>query len=598
MNRSQSNKPEGLSVLERVNSEGAPSRILAAARSAVASGRLEEAAGLLDDRAMRAIWAMVEQNPGGTDLVCDLAMILLKIGRKSEVEECCKKLLDSAPSAAVYNKLGCLCQCMGRMSEALKYQQKAVEARPDSPELWANLARVLMETGEMQEGIELLKKAIEKMPDNAQAHSNFLLRLHQMPELDPHKLFEEHRRWGRIHAPASLAGMTHQNTPDPDRRLRVGYVSPDFRRHSVAYFFESLLDGHDRQDVEVYGYGNVEFPDQVTERLMEKFDHYRNLCDLSDQAAAESIEHDRIDILIDLAGHSADNRLLVLACKPAPVQVTYLGYPDTTGMETVDYRLTDVRADPSELQQFYTEELVFLPDGFLCYRPPDFAPLVTPQPADQVGYITFGSFNNNCKINPVVTKLWAEVLKANANSRLLLKLKGGDEPLISDRYLGEFEKAGVSRARVDVCGWKSPGEHLQTYGRMDIALDTYPYNGTTTTCEALWMGVPTVSLVGKCHASRVGLSILTCLGLEFFAASSPKEYVARATALAANRPALAQIRSSMRARIATSGLCHAKGFAAQVETAYRQMWCRWCQARSHNLTPELAHRGGQVEQQV
>jgi predicted O-linked N-acetylglucosamine transferase (SPINDLY family) len=606
MNRSQSNKPEGLCVLERVNSEGAPSRILAAVRSAVASGRLEEAAGLLDDRAMRAVWAMVEQNPGRADLVCDLAMILLKIGRKSEVEECCKKLLDSAPSAAVYNKLGCLCQCMGRMSEALKYQQKAVEARPDRPELWANLARVLMETRDMQEGIELLKKAIEKMPDNAPAHSNFLLRLHQMPELDPHKLFEEHKRWGRVHAPASLARTNHQNIPDPDRRLRVGYVSPDFRRHSVAYFFESLLDGHDRQDVEVYGYGNVEFPDQLTERLMGKFDNYRNLCDLSDEAAAESVAQDRIDILVDLAGHSADNRLLVLARKPAPVQVTYLGYPGTTGMEAVDYRLTDVRADPPELQQFYTEELVFLPDGFLCYRPPDFAPLVAPLPADQVGYITFGSFNNNCKINPVVTRLWAEVLKANVNSRLLLKLKGGDEPLIRDRYLGEFEKAGLSRARVEVCGWKSPAEHLQTYGRVDIALDTYPYNGTTTTCEALWMGVPTVSLVGKCHASRVGLSILTCLGLEFFAASSPKEYVARATALAANRPALAQIRSSMRARIATSGLCYAKGFADQVETAYRQMWRRWCQARSHNLTPELTRSGGlarpsiggQVEQQV
>jgi predicted O-linked N-acetylglucosamine transferase (SPINDLY family) len=484
------------------------------------------------------------------------------------------------------------------MSEALKYQQKAVEARPDRPELWANLARVLMETGEMQEGIELLKRAIEKMPDNAQAHSNFLLRLHQMPELDPHKLFEEHKRWGRIHAPASLAKTAHHNTPDPDRRLRVGYISPDFRRHSVAYFFESLLDGHDRRDVEVYGYGNVEFPDQVTERLMEKFDNYRNLCDSSDQAAAELIEQDRIDILVDLAGHSADNRLLVLARKPAPIQVTYLGYPGTTGMDAVDYRLTDVRADPPELQQFYTEELVFLPDGFLCYRPPDFAPLVTPLPADQVGHITFGSFNNNCKINPAVIRLWAEVLKANLNSRLLLKLKGGDEPLIRDRYLGEFEEVGLSRTRVDVCGWKSPAEHLQTYGRMDIALDTYPYNGTTTTCEALWMGAPTVSLVGKCHASRVGLSILTCLGLEFFAASSPKEYVARAAALAANRPALAQIRSSMRARIAASGLCHAKGFAGQVETAYRQMWRRWCQARSHNLTPELTRRGGQVEQQV
>jgi len=183
----------------------------------------------------------------------------------------------------------------------------------------------------------------------------------------------------------------------------------------------------------------------------------------------------------------------------------------------------------------------------------------------------------------VVTQLWAEVLKANDNSRLLLKLKGGNEPLIRDRYLDRFEKAGLSRARVDICGWKSPAEHLQTYGQMDIALDTYPYNGTTTTCEALWMGVPTISLVGKCHASRVGLSILSRVGLEFFAASTPREYVAKATALATNLPALAQIRTSMRARIATSGLCYAKGFADQVEAAYRGMWHRWCRARSTNV---------------
>jgi protein O-GlcNAc transferase len=292
------------------------------------------------------------------------------------------------------------------------------------------------------------------------------------------------------------------------------------------------------------------------------------------------IERDQIDILVDLAGHVGDNRLLVMARKPAPIQVTYLGYPDTTGLAAIDYRLTDVIADPPDLgaQRFYTEELAFLPDGFLCYRPPDFAPVIAPLPAEKAGFVTFGSFNNNCKINPTVTDLWAQVLRANANSRLLLKLKGGDDTSIRDRYLDLFEKAGLGRARVDIQGWKSPDEHLQTYAQMDIALDTYPYNGTTTTCEALWMGVPTVSLLGECHPSRVGLSILTRLGLEFFVASTPREYVAKATALATNLPALAQIRRTMRARIAASGLCYAKGFAARVEAAYRQMWRRWCQS--------------------
>jgi predicted O-linked N-acetylglucosamine transferase (SPINDLY family) len=350
----------------------------------------------------------------------------------------------------------------------------------------------------------------------------------------------------------------------------------------VAYFFEPILDGHDRQDVEVYGYGNVEFPDEITERLIEKFDCYRDIRSLDDQAAAELVERDRIDILVDLAGHVGDNRLLVMARKPAPIQLTYLGYPDTTGLTAIDYRLTDVLADPpdSGAQRFYTEELAFLPDGFLCYRPPDFASALSPLPAADADLLTFGSFNNGSKINPPLIRMWADLLRANPNSRLLLKLKGGDDPLIAANYLERFEETGLNCDRVDIIGWKTPEEHLKAYAQVDIALDTYPYNGTTTTCEALWMGVPVISLVGECHASRVGLSILTRLGLEFFAASTPQEYIAKATALATNLPALARIRRTMRARIAASGLCHAKGFARQIEAAYRRMWYRWCRLGS------------------
>ena len=559
--------------------DGLP-EFLRAAVVAVESGRIDQAGELLNDTAIKTVWEMLEEEPSRTALVFTLAAVLAKVGREKEAEQCYKRLLDHSPDAAAYNKLGCLCQYTGRLSEAVEYLRKAVEAEPNSPELWANLARVLMETGNMREGMQLLRNAIEKMPDNSQAHSNFLLRLHQMPELDRQMLFDEHKRWGRVHAPPSLAKVLAPNDADPDRRLRIGYISPDFRRHSVAYFLEPLLEGHDRREVEVYGYGNVEFRDEITERLAAKFDRYRDVRNLDDDAAAELIEQDQIDVLVDLAGHVGDNRLLVLARKPAPIQVTYLGYPDTTGLDAIDYRFTEVLADPpdSGAQRFYTEELAFLPDGFLCYRPPDFAPPIAPLPADEAGHITFGSFNNNCKINPVVTELWAEVLRANDNSRLLLKVKGGQERLIRDHYLDRFEKAGLSPNRVDIYGWKSPAEHLQMYERLDIALDTYPYNGATTTCEALWMGVPVVSLIGRCHASRVGLSILSRVGLEFFAASTPQEYVAKATALASNLPALAQIRSSMRARIATSGLCYAKGFASQAEAAYRQMWRRWCQS--------------------
>jgi len=551
------------------------------AKAAVDAGQTEQAKEFLTEDTLNAVSRIVETDPSAVNVIYLVAMLLWKTGQPEKAKQWYEKALKWGPDAAAYDRLGCLCQYMGRMSEAVEYLKEAVEAKPDMPQLWAGYARALLDTGQTQQGIELLKKAVDGLPQSADIHSNFLFRLHYLPELDPRMLFKEHSKWGRRYAPIDRAKTNHTNIPEPDRRLRIGYISSAFRRNSVAYFFESLLDGHDRQAVEIYGYGNVEFKDELTERLKAKFDQYRNIRNLEDKSVSDLIEGDRIDILIDLAGHTGDNCLTALAYKPSPVQVTYLGYPDTTGMQAVDYRLTDALAEPPEAQTFYTEKLVFLPDGFLCYKPPDFAPTITPLPAEKNGYITFGSFNNNCKINPVIAQLWAEVLRADANSRLLLKIKGGDEDPIKDRYYLLFEQFAVDRSRIDIIGWKSPIEHLQLYSGVDIALDTFPYNGTTTTCEALWMGVPVISLVGgKHHASRVGLSILSRVGLKFFAASKPSEYVAKAVALGQNRRALAQIRCSMRARIAASGLCHAKAFARHIEAAYRKMWHNWCRSQA------------------
>jgi len=551
---------------------------LVSAQAAVEDGRTAEAKDLLNDRSVETIRRMVDKDPSRKDLIFILAALLWKIGQEERAEQCYKKILEWGPNAVAYDRLGGLCQYTGRMTEAIGYQTKAVETEPGRPEPLANLAKALMETGQMQQGIKLLRKAVEKMPANSQVYSNLLFRLHHLPQLDPGMLFNEHTRWAQLHAPPTRAKTSHSNSPDPDRRLRIGYISPDFRRNSVAYFFESLLDGHDHKAVDTYAYANVQFQDEFTKRFREKFDYYRNTRETDDQSLARLIEQDKIDILVDLAGHTGDNRLTAMAYKPAPVQVTYLGYPDTTGMDAIDYRLTDALAEPPDAQQFYTEELVFLPEGFLCYRPPDFAPSVAPLPAERKGYITFGSFNNSCKISPTIIELWSQILKVCGGSRLLLKIKGGDEHQIRQRYLGYFERFGIGPERLDICGWKSADQHLQLYSQVDIALDTFPYNGTTTTCEALWMGVPVVSLIGgRHHTCRVGLSILSRLGLEFFAASGPSEYVTRAIVLAESRQSLGQIRSSMRARIAASGLCHAKAFARQVEAAYRKMWHRWCQ---------------------
>jgi len=558
-------------------------QFLVEANAAADAGRIEEAVRLLDDDAVEFAREIVEKDPSRVFVIYALAAAFRKTGQLLRAEDWYKKILKGGQDNSACNELGTICRAQGRLSEAIQYRRKALQAYPDDAGICNNLARDLIQAGETQEGFDLLRKSVEKAPKHPDVRSNFLNHLHHLPDLDPQALFDEHEQWGRIHAPPTLAGASHDNAADPDRRLRVGYISPDFRTHSVAYFFEPLLDGHDRQSVEVYGYGNVAFPDRMTERLKRKFDHYRNVRGMRDETVARIIEQDRIDILVELAGHSDGNRLLVLARKPAPIQVTYLGYPDTTGMQAVDYRLTDDLADSQQSQQFHTEELVFLPDGFLCYSPADFAPPVAPLPAIRKGYITFGSFNNSCKVNPLIITLWAQILKANTDSRLLLKFRAGDDRQVRDGYFRRFERLGIPRDRVHIYGFKPAVEHLQLYGEVDIALDTYPYNGATTTCDALWMGVPVISLVGKCHVSRVGLSILTRVGLGVFAASTHQEYVARAAALAAKPHALAKIRASIRQRVLAGRLCDAKGFARSVEAAYRKMWHRWCQTRTSVL---------------
>ncbi|HUU17996.1 MAG TPA: tetratricopeptide repeat protein [Sedimentisphaerales bacterium] len=548
------------------------------ANQALATGRVKEATKLLNEQAEEAAQQIIEQDQSRTDIMLILGMVFKQTRQINKAKKWFEKILEQEPHALVYNELGYISQCMGRLSEAIRYQKKAVEAEPNNAELLANLARMLIGTCKTQEGIELFRKAVEAEPANAAVHSNLLFYLHHQPKLDPYKLFEEHKRWGRIHAPASLARVSHSNVPDPDRRLRVGYISPDFCMHSVAYFFESLLDGHNHKVVEVYGYGNVRMPGTVTERLKQKFDHYRNIRGLDDEVVVDMIQRDKIDILVELSGHTADNRLLVMAHKPAPIQVTYLGSPDTTGLEAIDYRFTDALAEAPESQQFYTEELFFLPDGFLCYKPADFAPTVAPLPAFRNDYTTLGSFNSSSKVHPHIIELWAKILRANQDSRILLKFGASADHRMRESYFQQFGRLGISSSRVAICGWKPIDEHLRVYGEVDIALDTYPCNGFTTTCEALWMGVPVISLVGKCHASRVGLSILNTIGLDFFATLTPAEYVAKATALAANHQALAQLRSSMRQRMKNSALCDTKGFARKVEEAYRKMWHRWLES--------------------
>ncbi|MBW8039429.1 MAG: methyltransferase domain-containing protein [Planctomycetes bacterium] len=547
------------------------------------------------DDMVKILSQMFNEDPSRKDILLELARAFNRNKNFDEAESWYKKVLDYGPDILALHGLGRICISKGRPSQAVEYMQSGLEAYPNDNGFSHDLGIYLSWAGRFEQGIDLLKRTLEKEPENVLLRSDLLLQLHYQQDLDPKKLFNEHKKWGQIHAAGLKTGKSHRNIPDPDRRLRIGYISADFFMHSVAYFFEPLLDGRDHAAIEVYGYGNVDSPDKITERLKGKFDHYRNIREISDKEVTRIIEHDQIDILVELSGHSAGNRLGVLANKPAPIQVTYLGYPDTTGVKQVDYRLTDSLAEAPKSQQFYTEELAFLPKGFLCYSPPDFAPPVAPLPVLEKGFITFASFNNNKKINHKIMKLWAQILKANDNSQLLLKFLGGQDQQVREHYFRRFEQLGIPTERVKILGRKTPVEHLKLYEQADIALDTYPYNGTTTTCEAIWMGVPTVSLVGKCHASRVGNSILNRVGLESLVASNPQEYVEKAASLASDFQALARIRASLRGKIIKSGFCDAESFACDVEEAYRKMWHRWCRSQGVQFSQIDVRPGGVKE---
>ena len=538
----------------------------------------------LGDRegAMACYRRAIARRPGLADAHFNLGAVLQAQGRFDAAEPHLRRALEIEPRSphANYN-LAVVLRRRGHLGAAAGHYRAALAADPGHAAAVAALGTVIRAWGKSEEAEPYFRRALEIDPEMWTAHANILLNLQALPDRAAADVFAEHRAWAaRYAAPLAPESARHDNDRDPERRLRIGYVSPDFHDHSVAFFIEPPLEAHDREHVEIFCYADDDVADAVTERLRGHADHWRSLVDVDDAGLAEMVRADRIDILVDLTGHTAKSRLLAFARRPAPVQVSYLGYPDTTGMDQIDYRLTDALADPDGVTDpFHSECLVRLPQGFLCYRPPDDAPPVGRLPALAAGRFTFGSFNNLSKITSRTIAVWADVLKAVDGARLIVKSRGLVDEAVRRDLLAAFARRGVDAERIDLYGAIADRRaHLDLYNSIDIALDSFPYNGATTTCEALWMGVPVITLAGERHAGRVGNSILGRVGLADLVAADARAYVTLATELAGDRERLADLRRGLRERVSSSPLADARGFTRALEEAYRTMWRDWVAA--------------------
>ncbi len=510
----------------------------------------------------------------------NLGNVLYDRGRLDEATASFLRALSIKPDfAEAHYNLGNALRDRYLLDEAVACYRRALDFKPDFALALNNMGIALKDQGKLDEAIASCRQAFTVKPDYTEAYSNLLMCLNYLTDIGQEEIFEQSLHWlEQVAKTPPNPDSFHANNKDLDRKLRVGYVSADFRNHSVAFFIEPVLKAHDLGNVEVYCYANIDRPDDTTLRLQAESEHWHSISGQPDIEVVERIRRDEIDILVDLSGHTSGNRLLVFAYKPAPIQVSWLGYPNTTGMRAIDYRLTDAVADPQgEADNFHSEKLIRLEHGFLCYQPDASAPEVAAPPCLERDNVMFGSFNNLAKVTPEVIKVWAEILHKQPRSRLLLKSKGLADSEGRERYLLLFAEEGISAERLELHGWlPDPKNHLELYNRVDIGLDSFPYNGTTTTCEALWMGVPVVTLSGDRHAARVGASILHRVGLGESVAHSKEEYIALAVALAQDRQRLLTLRSSLRQKMRESQLLDKKLFTASLERVYRRMWKEWC----------------------
>jgi predicted O-linked N-acetylglucosamine transferase (SPINDLY family) len=557
--------------------------------------------------------AALEKLPRHPEAWLNLARSLRSLGRPAgDVVACLRRAVELEPDRAeTHEQLGELLVLAEGLPAAEPHFRRAVELQPGLSCAWTNLGLALLEApGRFREAVECLnhavkvdpmsadayagralarlcayrqeaaardyEEAISLEPGNFRVHSARTMLANYLASCSRSAVFAVHRDFGRHFDGTAVASF--DQTPDPGRRLRIGFVSPDLRAHPVACFFEPLLRHLDRDGFEVLLYHNDARVDATSERLRQMASAWTNLHGLADTAAENLIRRDAPDVLVDLAGHSSGNRLTLFARRLAPVQITYLGYPNTTGLTAMDYRFTDAVVDPpGEADPFTTEKLVRFAPTAWAYAPSSEAPPVAPGPERSGVPLTFGSFNNFTKVTDEMLRVWSQLLTQVPNSRLVLKSRYFDESLVVETVRARLRAAGLPDGRVELLQTIPTSKgHLEAYAQVDIALDTFPYHGTTTTCEAMWMGVPVVTLAGDRHAARVGCSLLGAAGHPEWIAATTEDYIRIAVGLAADSARRITLRAGLRDQMAASSLLDHAGQASRFGAALRECWSKWC----------------------
>ena len=556
--------------------------------------------------------AIVRRRPDAGPGDFEAAVAHFHAGRLGEANELAHRILRSDPDyAEAWNLLGAIALEQGDPRAAAQNFEDAVALAPLDAGIITNLAETKRRSGDFDDAEALSRKALGIDPgrvtalhtlalaltaqgrgeeafecyqrlqsldqDFAPGRDGYLFLLQLIDRLEPLQVTAEHRRLAqRIEVPVRWKSLRHANTADPERRLRLGYVSVDFCQHAASYFIEPFLAGHDERAFDVICYAGVRRPDATTERLRRLAGTWRDVLGLADEMLAELILDDAVDILVDLSGHTAGNRMPVFARKPAPLQLTWFGYPGTTGLENIDYKITDAICDPPGMSDtLYTERLLRLPDVLYCYQPPGDMPEVVEVGVLRNGYVTFGGMTGAAKLIPAWIAVWARLLADVQQSRLVLaSIPAG---ATRDRLRSMFSRHGVDPARIAIHDRLPYDKFRELHHGIDIALDTYPCNGGTTTCETVWLGVPVVTLTGsRFGGNRLGTSMLASMGLHELIAGTQDDYLAIARGLAADFPRLAALRRDLRTRMRASPLTDCDRFMRNLEGAYRDIWREWC----------------------